>query len=123
MIVLFFSSFAAPCPRRWSRPVRRRVFLDTLEPYVLVGKLKTLSPEVVAAFVDRCQVRQVDPVICRSIRRSVPPSRCLASPPWSDCRGGRWSDKLTAGRRAGRQADESGSDARGDARMPPPWWR
>lgn len=33
------------------------MFLDTLEPYVLMGKLKTLSPEVIAAFVDRCQVR------------------------------------------------------------------
>eukprot|EP00752_Nemacystus_decipiens_P007971 g7124.t1 len=31
------------------------VFLDTLEPYVLMGKLKTLSPEVVAASIDRCQ--------------------------------------------------------------------
>eukprot|EP00903_Cladosiphon_okamuranus_P007783 g7532.t1 len=31
------------------------VFLDTLEPYVLMGKLKTLSPEVVAAFIERCQ--------------------------------------------------------------------
>ncbi|CAM9755293.1 unnamed protein product, partial [Scytosiphon promiscuus] len=31
------------------------VFLDTLEPYVLMGKLRTLSPEVTSAFVDRCQ--------------------------------------------------------------------
>ncbi|CAN0503248.1 unnamed protein product, partial [Ectocarpus sp. 12 AP-2014] len=31
------------------------VFLDTLEPYVLMGKLKTLSPEVISAFIDRCQ--------------------------------------------------------------------
>ena len=77
MIVLFFSSFAAPCPRRWSRPVRRRVFLDTLEPYVLVGKLKTLSPEVVAAFVDRCQVRQVDPIIDRFVDQYHP---VVASP-------------------------------------------
>lgn len=33
-----------------------RVFLDTLEPYVLTGKLKMLSPELLGAFVDRCQV-------------------------------------------------------------------
>ncbi|CAN0370448.1 unnamed protein product, partial [Ectocarpus sp. 13 AM-2016] len=32
------------------------VYLDTLEPYVLMGKLKTLSPEVISAFIDRCQV-------------------------------------------------------------------
>ena len=31
--------------------------MDTLEPYVLAGKLKTLSPETLDAFVDRCQVR------------------------------------------------------------------
>ncbi|CAN0191491.1 unnamed protein product, partial [Ectocarpus sp. 12 AP-2014] len=31
------------------------VFLDTLEPYVLMGKLKTLSPEVISAFIDRRQ--------------------------------------------------------------------
>lgn len=42
----------ADCFTRWF--IRNRVFLDTLEPYVLVGKLKKLSPEVLSAFVERC---------------------------------------------------------------------
>lgn len=35
------------------------VFLDTVEPCVLAGKLTALSPEVLGAFVDRCQVIHV----------------------------------------------------------------
>ncbi|CAN0423558.1 unnamed protein product, partial [Discosporangium mesarthrocarpum] len=32
-----------------------RVYLESLEPYILNGKLRTLSPEVISALVDHCQ--------------------------------------------------------------------
>ena len=57
-----FQATPSPTCHAWPYTVTagtlcHRVFLETLEPYVLTGKLKTLSPEVLKAFVDRCQVR------------------------------------------------------------------
>ncbi|CAN0444887.1 unnamed protein product [Ascophyllum nodosum] len=55
-----FQATPSPTCHAWPYTVTagtlcHRVFLETLEPYVLTGRLKTLSPEVLKAFVDRCQ--------------------------------------------------------------------